>query len=167
MANHPVNYHGATGQTLTAKFYDTSGLAASVAMTESPTTRYYVAATSLDDGVLAVGSYSVRVENAGGSILGVGTLDWSGSAEIVSVGGDIAANGTVDDAAATTSEFDVAGLALDASAYAGQFLVFTGGDLVGVAREIKNTSTGTTIVLKKPLSEAPADTTSFIIAGSA
>ncbi len=83
------------------------------------------------------------------------------------LGDDITVNGTVSDAAATTTSFTVQGLALDTAHYAGQYLIFTDDNLQGVSREIKSTSAGTTIELKKALPEAPADGTAFIIGGSA
>lgn len=99
--------------------------------------------------------------------LAAANLDTQLSAIATATGVDITLAGTVNDAAATTTSFTAAGLTLDASAYAGQFIVFTSGNLEAVAREIKNTSAGTTIELKTALPEAPADTTPFIIGGKA
>jgi hypothetical protein len=78
---------------------------------------------------------------------------------------DLTIRGTVDDDSATTSSFDTAGLPLDTSKYAGQLLFFSEGDLRKVARKIATTSSGTTIVLTKPLPEAPGDGAAFKIGG--
>lgn len=166
--NDPIEYQGgATGLSLTAKLYDDSGLVDTQAMTESPASskRYRVTNAELVALPLAAGEYGVRIEDGSGGFYGSGLLRRNGFNEIRD--DDVVAQGSVNDASATTLSFTAAGLALTADKYAGQLLVFTSGTLKGVARKIATTSSGTTIALSKALPSAPADDTPFEIGGLA
>lgn len=73
---------------------------------------------------------------------------------------ELTVDGTVNDAAATTTSFTVAGFPLTMDKYAKQYLIFPkiGDNLDGKVAEILPTSNGSTLNLKQALPEAPANT---------
>ena len=98
---------------------------------------------------------------------GTGTGELLLSSGLVSVNDPVVISGSVNDAGATTTDFDGdGGLSSTDDFYNGSVLVFTGGTLKGIARKITDyVGSSRNLQFTSPFPTAPANSDTFLILG--